>query len=60
MGGDEILEYCDSDTLLSREQYYLDTLKPENNILKISGSSLGFKHKQETLDFFRNERKISE
>ena len=40
----EILEYCDKDEVLSREQYYLDFLKPEYNILKQAGSSLGFTH----------------
>jgi len=45
----EILEYCDSDKCLEREQYYIDLLKPEYNILQKAGSSLGFKHSEETL-----------
>jgi group I intron endonuclease len=36
--------------ILEREQYYIDILKPRYNILKIAGSSLGFKHSQDTLD----------
>jgi len=34
----EILEYCEADRLiiLEREQYYIDLLKPEYNILKIA------------------------
>ena len=40
----EILEYCELDKLIEREQYYLDNLKPEYNILKIAGSLTGFKH----------------
>lgn len=28
----DILEYCEPSVLLEREQYYLDTLKPEYNI----------------------------
>lgn len=44
----EILEYCDKDEVLSREQYYLDLLKPEYNVLKKAGSSLGFTHSEET------------
>lgn len=44
----EILEYCNKDEVLSREQYYLDLLKPEYNSLKIAGSPLGFKHSEET------------
>ena len=40
----EILEYCEPKDLISREQYYLDLIKPEYNILKIAGSRLGAKH----------------
>lgn len=52
-----ILEYIDVSNLpkeearkliLEREQYYLDLLKPEYNILKVAGSSLGFKHSEES------------
>lgn len=45
----EILEYCDSLSVIKREQYYLDLLKPEYNVLKTAGSSLGFKHSEESL-----------
>lgn len=38
----EILEKVENiDNLLEREQYYLDNLNPEFNILKIAGSSVG-------------------
>ena len=37
----EILEYCDPDMVIEREQYYIDTLKPEYNILKTAGSLKG-------------------
>lgn len=40
----EIIEYCDKTVLIEREQFYLDTLKPEYNLLKIAGSKLGSKH----------------
>jgi len=30
----EILEYCDKKSLIKREQYYINLLKPEYNILK--------------------------
>ena len=40
----EILEYCDPKDLIKREQYYIDLLKPEYNILKIAGSRLGSIH----------------
>ena len=56
----EILEYCtEGVNPIIREQYYLELLKPEYNILDKAGSLLGFKHKTETLEFFKNERKVS-
>jgi group I intron endonuclease len=45
----EILEYCAPEKYIEREQYYIDLLKPEYNTLKIAGSSLGFKHSEETI-----------
>lgn len=30
----DILEYCELDVLIEREQYYINILKPEYNILK--------------------------
>jgi group I intron endonuclease len=56
----EILEYCNINNVILREQYYFDHLKPEYNILEKAGSSLGFKHNEKTLNFFRDERKVSE
>ena len=44
----EILEYCEPENVVSREQYYIDLLKPEYNILKTAGSLLGFKHSEVT------------
>jgi group I intron endonuclease len=44
----EILEYCESDKCLNREQYYLDSINPEYNILKKAGSSTGYIHTKET------------
>jgi hypothetical protein len=43
----EILEYCDKDNLILKEQYYLDYLEPLYNILKTAGSPLGRKHSEE-------------
>lgn len=37
-----ILEYCDKSELNEREQYYLDSLEPDYNILKVAGSLLGY------------------
>lgn len=57
----EILEYCEQGTNpVVRELYYLDLLKPEYNVLEQAGSSLGFKHNEETLKFFNTDRKVSE
>jgi group I intron endonuclease len=45
----EILEYCEISDLIKREQYYIDTLKPEYNILKVAGSLFGYKHTIESI-----------
>lgn len=50
----EILEYCNLKDLLGREQYYLDVLKPEYNIVKTAGSTLGYKHTEESLKKMRD------
>jgi group I intron endonuclease len=53
-----ILEYIDisklskketRELILEREQHYIDSLLPEYNILKVAGSSLGYKHLEESL-----------
>lgn len=44
---------------MAREQYYIDTLKPEYNILQLAGSSLGYKHTAESIEKMRN-RVVSE
>nr|YP_009072328.1 GIY-YIG endonuclease [Sclerotinia borealis]AHX82992.1 GIY-YIG endonuclease [Sclerotinia borealis] len=50
----EILEYCDSSKTIQREQYYLELLYPEYNILHTASSSLGRLTSEET------KQKISE
>lgn len=45
----EIIEYCRADELIKREQYYLDLLNPEYNVLKYAYSLLGYKHTPETI-----------
>jgi len=47
-----ILEYCNKSDLHAREQYYLDKLNPQYNILKKAGSSLKSKHKEKTKQNF--------
>lgn len=39
----EILEICNKNDCLSKEQYYLDKFNPNYNICKIAGSTLGYK-----------------
>ena len=56
----EILEYCEPSLVITREQYYLDLLKPEYNILKFAGSSLGFKHSLEAKAKIRAKALTSE
>ena len=45
----DIMEYCLIKDLIKREQYYIDVLRPEYNILKIAGSSYGYKHSEANL-----------
>lgn len=50
-----VLEFVEDKTrLIEREQYYIDTLKPDYNILPTAGSLLGFKFSGES------KRKMSE
>lgn len=44
-----IIEYVNINKkdLIRREQYWLDTIKPEYNILKQAGNSLGYKHRSD-------------
>jgi len=46
----DILEYCEPSILIKREQYYLDILKPEYNILKTAGSLYGFKQRIDSIE----------
>uniref|UniRef100_UPI0030E2B6C2 hypothetical protein n=1 Tax=Dematophora necatrix TaxID=2751867 RepID=UPI0030E2B6C2 len=59
----EILEYCNTDVLLQREQFYFDTLNPEYNILKVAGSPLGYRHSEASkklISIASKNREISE
>lgn len=49
-----VLENCEENSLLEREQYYLDNIKPEYNICKIAGNCAGVKHSSETIEKRRN------
>jgi group I intron endonuclease len=43
-----ILEYCDLEDVIEREQFYFYYLKPEYNTLALAGSSGGFIHTEES------------
>lgn len=43
-----VIEECNCDKLIEREQHYIDNLSPEYNILKIAGSCLGVKRSEAT------------
>ena len=44
----EVLECCEKERLIEREQFYIDNEKPAYNILPTAGNSLGVKHTDET------------
>lgn len=50
----EILEYCGKGEVLNREQYYLDNLKPQYNIVETAGSTVGYIHTPESLAKMRD------
>jgi group I intron endonuclease len=43
-----ILEYCEIKDTINRENFYISVISPTMNILQVAGSSLGFKHSEET------------
>ena len=45
----EIIEYCQPEEAIQREQYYLDCFDFEYNVLEKADSILGYKHTIETL-----------
>jgi len=44
----EIIEYCEPEQCIKIEQKFINLLKPEYNILKIAGSSMGIIRSEET------------
>ena len=49
----EIIEFVEKEKILAREQYWIDTLNPDYNILKVAGSNLGFRHSKEGIEAMR-------
>lgn len=56
----EILEFCTKENVIEREQYYIDLLKPEYNILLKAGSPLGYKHTESAKSKMRGRRKLGQ
>lgn len=54
----EVLETCDKEILLVREQYYIDTLNPQYNIRLIAESNLGYKHTVKACNKMSKSRKL--
>lgn len=53
----EIIEYCEKEMLLEREQFYMDNLKPTYNNLLKAGNSLGYKHTKQSIEKLRGQDK---
>lgn len=45
----KILEICTPEECITREQYWMDTLKPYYNIVKYAATTLGYRHTEEYL-----------
>lgn len=56
----EVLEYCNEELLLEREQYYLDTLQPFDdngfNTLPTAGSLTNYSHTDDTIEKIRRSK----
>lgn len=46
----EVLELCEKEALLTREQYYMDEYKPQYNIAPIAGNCLGIKRSKTVVE----------
>lgn len=55
----DVLEYCDKDKLIEREQYFMDLLHPEYNVIPKAGNNAGFKWTQEQKDRLKISRPVS-
>lgn len=42
-----IIEYCNKDELVEKEQYWINTLNPTYNVLNTAYNSIGYKHTEE-------------
>jgi group I intron endonuclease len=53
----EIVEEVSKERLTEREQYFVDTLNPDLNLLKVVDSLLGYKHTEETVKKNKNAQR---
>lgn len=54
----EIIEYCEPQEAIQREQYYLDLFDFDYNILEKANSSLGYKHTSETISKMKGRKNL--
>lgn len=50
----ELVEECEENELLVREQYHIDSLSPIYNNLRFAGNSKGYKHSKEAVEKMKN------
>lgn len=53
----EVVELCPKEQLIQREQFYIDSLKPEINICKNAQNTFGYRHSEEMKKKFSEQRK---
>lgn len=53
----DILEFCEKQELVEREQFYIDSMKPKINICKFAQSTLGYRHGEKMKARFSETRK---
>lgn len=53
----EIICYCNKEDLIKKEQIFIDFFKPDLNICKVAGSTLGYKHTKDVKIKMSNARK---
>lgn len=54
----QIIEYCEPDMTIKREQYYLDKFDFEYNVLANANSIAGYKHTAETLEKMKGRQNL--
>jgi len=52
-----VLEYCEKENLIDREQYYFNLLKPTYNLCITAGSTLGISHSEDTKENISKSKK---